>query len=232
MSNSASVNQSNQSSKPGETNLVGCLNCAHHLPQCTVCLLLMKIHLQPSPIQPMIANLGGGGAGGGGGVSGGSSSHHHNNNSNQLLSMNRTHSFFFQSPNLLQPNYVGMKKMSVQYKSPNHALQDPNNNTTTNIVHHHRHSAVSKNLLEELMTTHSHHGSEDLSHIKSRFFKFNHQSENAFFLAYSKYGNWFSWCQSCKHGGHIKHLIDWFKYHQKCPFLHCRCNCVSIDYSY
>lgn len=51
-------------------------------------------------------------------------------------------------------------------------------------------------------------------------------------LANTKIGNWFSWCQTCKHGGHIKHLIEWFRYNQKCPYLHCECQCVSIDFVY
>lgn len=30
-----------------EPNLIGCLNCAHFLPQCTICLRMMKINLLP-----------------------------------------------------------------------------------------------------------------------------------------------------------------------------------------
>lgn len=51
-------------------------------------------------------------------------------------------------------------------------------------------------------------------------------------VAHTKIGNWFSWCQTCKHGGHIKHLIDWFRVNQKCPYLHCECECTSIDFVY
>ena len=43
------------------------------------------------------------------------------------------------------------------------------------------------------------------------------------------FGNWFAWCQNCKHGGHIKHLIEWFKYHEVCSFLKCKCQCIYID---
>jgi hypothetical protein len=57
-------------------------------------------------------------------------------------------------------------------------------------------------------------------------------SENLYFLNNSKFGNWFSWCQSCKHGGHIKHLADWFKSHDKCPFMHCQCRCANIEHSH
>lgn len=24
------------------------------------------------------------------------------------------------------------------------------------------------------------------------------------------FGNWFSWCQSCRHGGHADHISKWF----------------------
>lgn len=34
-----------------EPNLIGCLNCAHFLPQCTICLRIMKINLLPVPQQ-------------------------------------------------------------------------------------------------------------------------------------------------------------------------------------
>lgn len=57
-------------------------------------------------------------------------------------------------------------------------------------------------------------------------------AENLTFIANTKVGNWFSWCQSCKHGGHIKHLIEWFRLNQKCPYLHCKCKCTSIDLDY
>lgn len=26
------------------------------------------------------------------------------------------------------------------------------------------------------------------------------------------FGNWFSWCQSCRHGGHAEHVSKWFLY--------------------
>jgi hypothetical protein len=25
-------------------------------------------------------------------------------------------------------------------------------------------------------------------------------------------------------------LIDWFKCHDKCPFIHCNCECTNIDF--
>lgn len=55
------------------------------------------------------------------------------------------------------------------------------------------------------------------------------QNENIEFLNTNKFGKWFSWCQTCKHGGHLNHLMDWFKSHDKCPFLHCKCRCLNSD---
>jgi len=40
--------------------------------------------------------------------------------------------------------------------------------------------------------------------------------------------NWFSWCQTCKHGGHVAHLQDWFKTHKGCPVADCQCQCDSL----
>lgn len=28
----------------------------------------------------------------------------------------------------------------------------------------------------------------------------------------SDFSSWFTWCQSCRHGGHAVHLTQWFKY--------------------
>ena len=41
--------------------------------------------------------------------------------------------------------------------------------------------------------------------------------------------NWFSWCQTCRHGGHAKHLMDWFKDEVECPVSGCSCRCMSLD---
>lgn len=40
---------------------------------------------------------------------------------------------------------------------------------------------------------------------------------------------WFSWCQTCRHGGHTEHLADWFKTHTECPVTCCNCKCFAID---
>ncbi|XP_028398723.1 GATOR complex protein MIOS-B-like isoform X2 [Dendronephthya gigantea] len=40
---------------------------------------------------------------------------------------------------------------------------------------------------------------------------------------------WFTWCQSCRHGGHAKHILEWFEEHAECPVNNCDCNCMSLD---
>ncbi|CAG2252004.1 MIO [Mytilus edulis] len=46
----------------------------------------------------------------------------------------------------------------------------------------------------------------------------------------SPFQDWFSWCQSCRHGGHVSHLFEWFDEHSECPVTGCTCNCVSRDH--
>ena len=53
--------------------------------------------------------------------------------------------------------------------------------------------------------------------------------DNYTFLVNNKFGNLFSWCMNCKHGGHLKHLAEWFNIHSKCPFAHCKCTCLLLD---
>lgn len=45
----------------------------------------------------------------------------------------------------------------------------------------------------------------------------------------TSFGDWFSWCQTCRHGGHAGHMIDWFSAHQVCPVTGCTCRCASLD---
>ncbi|XP_057660975.1 GATOR complex protein MIOS [Diorhabda carinulata] len=40
---------------------------------------------------------------------------------------------------------------------------------------------------------------------------------------------WFTWCQTCRHGGHAGHLCEWFDEHQECPVSGCSCRCFAID---
>ena len=36
---------------------------------------------------------------------------------------------------------------------------------------------------------------------------------------------WFVWCQFCRHGGHQKHLEEWFRVNEECPVSNCKCLC-------
>jgi len=45
----------------------------------------------------------------------------------------------------------------------------------------------------------------------------------------SQFNSWFTWCQTCRHGGHASHLIDWFSEHSDCPVTGCSCKCAQLD---
>lgn len=45
----------------------------------------------------------------------------------------------------------------------------------------------------------------------------------------SHFSSWFTWCQTCRHGGHAHHLMEWFKEHSECPVTTCTCKCMSLD---
>lgn len=30
-----------------------------------------------------------------------------------------------------------------------------------------------------------------------------------------EFNSWFTWCQSCRHGGHAVHMMNWFKYDKR-----------------
>jgi hypothetical protein len=40
-----------------------------------------------------------------------------------------------------------------------------------------------------------------------------------------QFGNWFSWCVQCKHGGHADHIAQWFTKHSTCGVSGCECQC-------
>ncbi|KAJ2712966.1 hypothetical protein H4R19_002485 [Coemansia spiralis] len=40
------------------------------------------------------------------------------------------------------------------------------------------------------------------------------------------FSQWFSWCQTCGHGGHVVHMQNWFETHTECPVPAAR---VSLD---
>ncbi|EFO20673.2 hypothetical protein LOAG_07817 [Loa loa] len=41
--------------------------------------------------------------------------------------------------------------------------------------------------------------------------------------------SWFTWCQKCRHGGHMAHLWHWFNGHVECAASGCLCNCKMED---
>lgn len=45
----------------------------------------------------------------------------------------------------------------------------------------------------------------------------------------SEFNSWFTWCQSCRHGGHVSHMTQWFREHLECPVTACNCRCMSLD---
>ena len=44
-------------------------------------------------------------------------------------------------------------------------------------------------------------------------------------LANLPFAEWFTWCLTCKHGGHAHHLVGWFANHEVCPVSGCSCRC-------
>ncbi|DAZ99931.1 TPA: hypothetical protein N0F65_008738 [Lagenidium giganteum] len=55
------------------------------------------------------------------------------------------------------------------------------------------------------------------------------EHENLAQLSSIPFVEWFTWCQSCKHGGHAHHLADWFELHSVCPVTDCDCTCQQLD---
>ncbi|RDD42771.1 WD repeat-containing protein mio-B [Trichoplax sp. H2] len=47
-----------------------------------------------------------------------------------------------------------------------------------------------------------------------------------------RFNSWFSWCQSCRHGGHATHMESWFANHNECPVQDCNCSCSARDSSF
>ena len=45
----------------------------------------------------------------------------------------------------------------------------------------------------------------------------------------SVFSSWFTWCQTCRHGGHAGHVIEWFLEHVECPVTGCTCKCAQLD---
>ncbi|KAM0726260.1 GATOR2 complex protein MIOS-B [Formica fusca] len=47
----------------------------------------------------------------------------------------------------------------------------------------------------------------------------------------TEFNSWFTWCLTCKHGGHSEHIAQWFRQHTECPVTSCNCRCSSLDYT-
>ncbi|RLU21193.1 hypothetical protein DMN91_005566 [Ooceraea biroi] len=47
----------------------------------------------------------------------------------------------------------------------------------------------------------------------------------------TEFNSWFTWCLTCKHGGHSEHIAHWFRQHTECPVTSCNCRCSSLDTS-
>ncbi|KDR16180.1 GATOR complex protein MIOS [Zootermopsis nevadensis] len=45
----------------------------------------------------------------------------------------------------------------------------------------------------------------------------------------AEFSSWFTFCQSCRHGGHAAHMTHWFREHSECPVTFCTCRCSSLD---
>lgn len=45
----------------------------------------------------------------------------------------------------------------------------------------------------------------------------------------TEFKNWFTWCQSCHHGGHSQHIEEWFHSNIECPVTGCTCKCPTLD---
>jgi hypothetical protein len=41
----------------------------------------------------------------------------------------------------------------------------------------------------------------------------------------SAFDSWFTWCVKCGHGGHSKHVLEWFEGHNACAVSGCGCKC-------
>ncbi|KAK9890772.1 hypothetical protein WA026_012117 [Henosepilachna vigintioctopunctata] len=65
-----------------------------------------------------------------------------------------------------------------------------------------------------------------LMHMGSKTESLNSDIENNKVL---EFAHWFTWCQTCRHGGHASHMVHWFKEHSECPVTSCTCRCISID---
>lgn len=194
--NFGSFIQKSTTFKQNDQTLNGCMYCARFLPQCTVCLKIMKINLTPNTVP---------------------------NQLNHIATLNRSQSLYANIPMPIYSNN-STDKIAMQSKSPTTIQISQSQTLSTNMPHS---ADINFHFFSDL--------NDATDEIKPQFiqlenhFKSSVNPENVFFLNNNKFGNWFSWCQTCKHGGHINCLINWFRQHEKCPFLHCKCQCLNVD---
>ena len=209
------VNTSGHGMKLNESVINGCQSCKNFLPQCTICLKLMKINLSPNPSLSQAQTSG------------------------SQISMNRSQSLYVPSSKMIL-SISNYPKTNIQFqlKSPNNMVInkaignfqsfDNNNyaNYTETFSSDSNNGHVSFGGLESGIQIQPRQVNDENLAEKT---KYTMQIENMSFLSNSRYGDWFSWCQTCKHGGHLKHMLEWFRVHDKCSFLHCKCQCLKID---
>ncbi|CAG8486695.1 1716_t:CDS:10 [Ambispora gerdemannii] len=56
----------------------------------------------------------------------------------------------------------------------------------------------------------------------------NVSTSSSAFDGASNFDLWFTWCQTCRHGGHAKHISQWFQKHKFCPVSDCSCQCNNM----
>lgn len=88
----------------------------------------------------------------------------------------------------------------------------------------HRRSKQTADAVNSLVSTAGDSGSvlKDPKSGKSEY-------ENLAQLSSIPFVEWFTWCQSCKHGGHAHHIAEWFAAHSVCPVTDCDCSCQFLD---
>ncbi|KAJ3180188.1 hypothetical protein HDU85_004191 [Gaertneriomyces sp. JEL0708] len=52
---------------------------------------------------------------------------------------------------------------------------------------------------------------------------FSRRDKSAPSSEFNGFDTWFTWCQTCRHGGHALHLMQWFENHNDCPVSECKC---------
>lgn len=206
--------------KLNESSINGCFSCAKYLPQCTVCLKFMSINLTPVPTsnamsQPISVNP----------------------TSQYMIPLNRSQSLYAPSKIKLPLSSTNSASKIAYDLKTNALISPPQNLITAGQVNYQNSKPIQYNS-GSMYISNSNNSNNNLElepnepceEQKSKeMLRQELQSENLQFLETNRFGKWFAWCQTCKHGGHIRHLMDWFKNHDKCPFLHCKCECLNLD---